>query len=139
MQIIIKFLHILWTSPNSLVGLFFGSLGLVTGGKVQRKRGVLEFHGGAVTWLLRHLPINAAAMTLGHTIMGQDVECLRAARNHEHVHVRQYECWGPMFLPAYFLSSLYMWVIKRDPYRDNPFEVEAYAKESINFDAPEED
>ncbi len=128
----------IWASPNSLIGLSIGLLGMVTGGKVQKERGVLEFHGGAVTWLLKRLPINAAAMTLGHTIMGRDLRCLKAARNHEHVHVKQYERWGPIFLPAYFLSSLYMWIIKRDPYRDNPFEVEAYAKESINFDDPDQ-
>lgn len=134
MQKIIKILAIIWTSPNSLIGLLLGALGLLTGGKVQVKRGVLEFYGGAITWLLRRLPINATAMTLGHTIVGQNPTGLRAARNHEHVHVRQYERWGPLFLPAYLLSSLYLWVIKRDPYLDNPFEVEAYEKESINFD-----
>lgn len=116
-----------------------GVLGILTGGKVQVKRGVLEFYGGAITWILRRLPINALAMTLGHTIIGQHANGLKAARNHEHVHVRQYERWGPLFLPAYLLSSLYLWVINRDPYRDNPFEVEAYAKASINFDQPDQE
>lgn len=137
-QKIIKIVAIIWTSPNSLIGLLVGLLGIVTGGKVQLKRGVLEFYGGAITHILRRLPINAIAMTLGHTIIGQTANGLNAARNHEHVHVRQYERWGPLFLPAYLLSSLYLWAVKRDPYRDNPFEIEAYAKESINFDNDQE-
>jgi hypothetical protein len=28
--------------------------------------------------------------------------------------------------PAYLLSSLYLWLAGRNPYRDNPFEREAY-------------
>ena len=78
-------------------------------------------------------------MTLGHVIIGQNPYYLNAARNHEYIHVQQYERWGPFFVPAYLLSSLYLWVIKRDPYRDNPFEIEAYAKESINFENEDED
>jgi hypothetical protein len=41
------------------------------------------------------------------------------------VHVRQYERWGPLFVPAYLVSSLVLWLRGRDPYWDNPFEVEA--------------
>ena len=65
-------------------------------------------------------------MTLGHVILGQDLDCLRYSRRHEHVHVRQYERWGPFFLPAYLLASFILWLRDRDPYRDNPFEREAY-------------
>jgi hypothetical protein len=49
-------------------------------------------------------------------------------RSHELVHVRQYERWGVLFIPAYLLCSLVLWLTGRDPYRDNPFEREAYAK-----------
>lgn len=133
MRLLIQLILRIWASPYSLLGLVIGFLGLATGTKLQLVRGVLEFHGGFVTWLLKKTPVNAVAMTLGHTILGQSADYLQAARNHEHVHVKQYERWGPFFVPAYLLSSLYLWVIKRDPYRDNPFEVEAYAKESIDF------
>jgi hypothetical protein len=44
------------------------------------------------------------------------------------VHVRQYERWGPLFVPAYLLSSLVELLRGRRPYRDNWFEREAYGK-----------
>lgn len=65
-------------------------------------------------------------MTLGHVILGQSLADLEAARRHEWVHVRQYQRWGPLFLPAYLGCSLYLWWMGRDFYRDNPFEIEAY-------------
>jgi hypothetical protein len=43
------------------------------------------------------------------------------------VHVRQYERWGPAFLPAYLLSSLLQLLRGRNPYRENHFERQAYA------------
>ena len=118
----------LWTLPNSLIGLMAGTLGLLTGGKCQRKRGCLEFYGGVVKWILMRLGSHGGvlAMTLGHTIMGQDQDGLALTRDHEHVHVRQYERWGPFFLPAYLGCSAWLWLRKKDCYRDNPFEVEAY-------------
>ncbi|MCA9045877.1 MAG: hypothetical protein KDA69_16235, partial [Planctomycetaceae bacterium] len=76
--------------------------------------------------LLKRTPIGAAAMTLGHVIIGLDAEVLDRCREHEWVHVRQYERWGPLFLPAYLGCSLYLWLVGRDAYRENPFEVEAY-------------
>jgi len=66
-------------------------------------------------------------MTLGHSILGRNRDALAIARDHEQVHVRQYECWGPLFIPAYLGCSGLMWIRGRDPYRDNPFEVEAFA------------
>ena len=116
----------LWASPASLIGVTVGLLGLVTGGAVQVRRGVLEFHGGAVTWSLSRMWIRARAMTLGHTILGRSVHDLNVTRDHEHVHVKQYERWGPFFIPAYLLCSLVLWFQRRNPYLDNPFEVEAF-------------
>ena len=68
-------------------------------------------------------------MTLGHVILGIDGATLDSARLHEQVHVRQYERWGPLFLPAYFASSLVQLLRGRRPYLDNHFEREAYAKD----------
>lgn len=65
-------------------------------------------------------------MTLGHVILGQHRQGLAWTRDHEQVHVRQYERWGPFFIPAYLGISLVLWFQGRDPYRDNPFEVEAF-------------
>ena len=82
----------LWVFPNSFLGLFVGLLGLATGGKWQWRRGCVEFYGGFVTWLLVRLRV--MAMTLGHTIIGQEEKELEIVRDHEQVHVRQYERWG---------------------------------------------
>jgi hypothetical protein len=122
-----RILYYIWAFPNSLIGLSVGALGLVSGGRCQLTGGCLEFHGGMVTWLLQHINANGVlAMTLGHTIIGQNSNVLQIARDHEHVHVRQYERWGPLFIPAYLGCSAYLWFQKKDCYRDNPFEVEAY-------------
>ena len=128
-RIWIRWLLIAWASPNSMIGLFLGVLALLSGGGVQIRRGCVEFHGGFVEWALSLLlgGEGASAMTLGHTILGQTPTMLNLSRNHEHVHVHQYERWGPFFLPAYFGSSLILWVRGRDCYLENPFEVEAYA------------
>lgn len=119
----------LWTSPNSLIGLAVGLLTLATGGQAQVRRGVLEFHGGFARWLLERLPPRGIiAMTLGHTVLGITAAALDVARDHEHVHVRQYERWGPLFLPAYGLCSLAAWWRGERAYRDNYFEREAYGE-----------
>ena len=67
-------------------------------------------------------------MTLGHVIVGLDQSCLDRSRDHEHVHVRQYERWGPFMLPIYLIASLVLYLRGRDAYLDNPFEREAYEK-----------
>lgn len=89
---------------------------------------VWEFHGGWLNGLLRHVPIagGAAAMTLGQTVIARTEFDLEFSREHELVHVAQYERWGPLFVPAYFLCSAWLWLRGRDPYFENPFEVEAY-------------
>ncbi len=121
-------LAIAWAAPASLLGLAAGLAGLSTGGRVRRSGRTLEFWGGAVTWLLRHGPYirGALALTLGHVILGQTARELDRCREHELVHVRQYERWGPAFLPAYLGCSLVLWLRGRDHYLDNPFEAEAF-------------
>jgi len=70
-------------------------------------------------------------MTLGHTILGQTKDALHITRDHEHVHVRQYERWGPFFIPAYFFASGLAWMRGGNSYRDNVFEIEAYDKADL--------
>ena len=65
-------------------------------------------------------------MTLGHTVLGRTAWDLDLCRDHEMIHVRQYERWGPAFLPAYLGCSAYLWIRGRNFYHDNPFEREAY-------------
>src|SRR4051812_47990937 len=123
-------LGIVWASPYSLVGLLIGIVGLCTGGQARVRGRTIEFHGGAAKWFVSHLPGGqfVLAFTLGHTILGQTDASLAIARAHELVHVRQFERWGPLLGPAYLLCSLVLWLRGRDPYRDNPFEREAFGE-----------
>jgi hypothetical protein len=128
MSHLVRILAIAWASPYTLIGLTIGLLGLCFGGQVQRRGRVLEFHSGGVKWFLHRLPLGqfTLAMTLGHTVLGQTEAALDISREHELVHVRQFERWGIFFGPAYLGSSLALWLMGRRPYRDNPFEREAY-------------
>lgn len=76
------------------------------------------------------LPGGASALTLGHVVLARDAECHERTRIHERVHVRQVERWGLFFLPAYLLCSFWLLLRGRNPYRDNPFEIEAYRLEA---------
>jgi len=100
----------------------------VFGASVRVVRGALEFSGGWIGGRLCHpasrFPFRA--ITFGHVVLGTDAAALDAARDHEHVHVRQYEAWGPFFLPAYLASSAWQVVCGRRCYRDNWFERQAY-------------
>lgn len=121
-----------WVAPNTLTGLLAGVLMLLGGGRVEAVAGVVEFSGGALGMLARALPapMRFCAITLGHAILCTSAAELAAVRKHEHVHVRQYERWGPLFLPAYLCASLWALARGRRPYRDNRFEREAYAGET---------
>jgi hypothetical protein len=131
-----RLLGYVWTSPWTAVGFAIGLAGVATGGRMRRRGRVIEFHGGAVTWLLNRLTRSdfRIAMTLGHTILGQTDAALDISREHEMVHVRQYERWGPFFIPAYLGSSLVLLLAGRDAYRDNPFEREAFGEGDCHHD-----
>jgi hypothetical protein len=115
----------LWAAPTTLVGLLLVLLSLVSGGRVRRRGGVLECSGGAARALLDSRPMRAGAITLGHVVAAVDDRTLERYRAHELVHVRQAERWGPLFLPAYLAAGLWAGLRGRNPYRDNPFEIEA--------------
>lgn len=108
----LRVLGILWTLPNTLIGLIGGGVGLFFGASVQfsRRDSALVFHrwpwgpGGAITF----------GNTILHTGDTLDSECLtyehRAGRcdhprikigDHERAHVYQYMVLGPLFLPLY--------------------------------------
>lgn len=126
MKRVARFFAIFWAAPCSALGAAVAAAALASGGKVRRVGTVLEIYGGAASWLLERLPVEPFAMTLGHTVLGRNGAALDVAREHELVHVRQYERWGPFFIPAYLLASLGLWLAGRDAYRENPFEIEAY-------------
>jgi hypothetical protein len=115
-----------------LLGLLAGLVMLCCGGQVQLVFGVAEFSGGLLGVAAGALPgcVRFSAITLGHVILGLGRAEVSAARAHEHVHVRQYEVWGPLFLLAYAGSSLWQIARGRRFYRDNFFERQAYAAEA---------
>jgi len=120
----------LWVAPTTALGLLFVPVAIVSGGRMRVVEGVLELYGGAVSGFLRYctpLRGGASAMALGHVVLGRSRQLLDFTRAHERVHVRQAERWGPLFIPAYFLLSLLIFVRGGRAYEDNPFEREAYA------------
>jgi hypothetical protein len=129
--VVLRVLGIVWASPYTLLGLAIGFLGVCTGGHVRLRGGAIEFFGGAVKWLVIRLPTGqfTLAITLGHVILGQTDAALDVAHDHERIHVRQYERWGPLMGPAYLGCSAVLWLLGRRAYRDNLFEREAYDKD----------
>jgi hypothetical protein len=114
-----------WAFPATVAGALLALAARASGGRMRVVDGVLEAHGGMVTPLLRHaIPIRggASAMTLGHVVVGRDPGCLERTRAHEREHVRQFERWGPAFIPAYLIASLVAAARGGHYYRDNAFE-----------------
>ena len=105
--------------------------GCVQEGKFVAWGPMLEFWGGAVTVFMNSRVVRARGMTLGHVIIGVAGPTLESIRLHEWVHVRQYERWGPLFIPAYLISSALLWVAGRNPYWENPFEKEAFDEDRL--------
>lgn len=109
-------LGMLWTAPNTLLGLLAGSAALAFGARATLRRTDLAivFHG--VPWG------PGGALTLGNVVLhtGEDLathcftyahqagECREPAillSDHERAHVLQAMVLGPLFLPAYLLSG----------------------------------
>jgi hypothetical protein len=125
----------LWAFPTTVLGLILALATIFSGGGARIVDGVLEIYGGASEFYLRRIVGlvmrgGASAMTLGHVVLGRDIDLLEVTRAHERVHVRQCERWGPLFVPVYLLSSLTVWLKGGRPYEDNFLEREAFAKTS---------
>ena len=117
-----------WAAPATLVGLVIAGAALAAGARARVVDGVVEVGGGACGRALVRWPrvLRFQAITFGHVILGRDHAVLARLRDHERVHVRQYERWGPLFLPLYAAASAWALLRGRDPYRDNRFEAEAF-------------
>jgi hypothetical protein len=95
-------LRFVWTLPNTLLGLLAGAL------TFQRPRiveGALVFDRGprGLTAVMR--AFDRAAMTVGYVIVSSEpVE--GTLLRHEVEHIRQYERWGPFFIPVYLLLAI---------------------------------
>lgn len=97
------------------------------------RRGVVGFTGRLIDVIFERLPIQPIAMTLGHVVLARNQDCFVITLPHELVHVRQYERWGPLFIPAYLCCSAIISARGGDSYRDNPFEQEAFQKVPENM------
>jgi hypothetical protein len=109
--------RIVWAAPWSVVGLLLSLL-------FRRRyisRGVVLAEGAS--WP-RKLGWRYRAITFGHVVLSVD-ELDPETFDHELVHVKQYERYGPMFVPLYLVESLRALLGRRHPYRDNRFEIEA--------------
>lgn len=94
--------------------------------------GVLEIHGGFVSFVLRHfIPLKGevAALTLGHVVLGRDKKSLAVSRLHERAHVRQYEAFGPFFLFVYLAASIRAMIKGEGAYQGNYLEKKAMQAE----------
>jgi hypothetical protein len=117
----------LWPLPVTAAGLVLVGVVRLTGGSSRVIEGTVEAWGGFCSWIFeRALARKAACMTIGHVILGLAEHHLTRMRRHEHVHVRQYEKWGALFVPLYLGSSFIAWMQGKNLYRDNIFEREAY-------------
>jgi hypothetical protein len=134
---LIRIAKILWVSPCTLVGFVFAAIVLLTGGRIRRSFGVFEItfrdnyapHNPPARWL----PFRA--ITLGHVIIAITRPELDRLREHEYIHVQQYESWGVFFFVAYAASSAWQLTRGRSAYWDNCFEVEARARSSESKEA----
>ena len=122
-------LKYIWASPASAIGVCAACFAGLAGAEVKRVSGVLEVSLAPRSAMLCNavtcLPF--AAITLGHIVIARNAQQQAALRQHERVHVAQYELWGPLFLLAYPLESLFQLLRGRQPYQDNRFEIAARA------------
>ena len=119
----------IWASPATAIGVCAACFAGLLGAEVKRVSGVLEVslapRRAVLCKAVACLPF--AAITFGHVVIACSAQQQAAHRQHERVHVAQYELWGPLFLLAYPLESLFQWLSGRRPYLDNRFEMAARA------------
>lgn len=107
---------VLWTSPNSMIGLLAGSAALMFGARAQwnSREFALVFHhwpwgpGGAITFgnVILHTGANldGHCRTYEHRARHCEHPPVRLG-DHERAHVLQYMVLGPLFLPVYLLCG----------------------------------
>lgn len=123
-----RWLAYAWASPTTCLGLALVPFA-IAGGHIKVVDGVIECAGPFLKRTLSRLGPHGgiAALALGHVVVGQDADSLEWTRPHERVHVRQCECLGPFFVPAYVLASVIAALSGGRPYLDNYFERQARA------------
>jgi len=116
-----------WASPCTLAALPLALACILSGASVRLASGVLEVAGGRTASWVSRLPrsLRFSVITFGHVILADTDVALESHREHERVHVRQYERWGILFIPLYGGSCLIQLLRGLDPYTDNHFERQA--------------
>ena len=108
-------LGFVWTSPNTVIGLI---LGLFTFQRPRLAHGAVLFDRAPRGLTALMLRANRVAMTIGFVIVSaRPLEGVLLA--HERQHVRQYEVWGPLFIPVYLVLAIGY------GYRRHPMEIRA--------------
>ncbi|MGC1550368.1 MAG: hypothetical protein WA777_17750 [Rhodanobacter sp.] len=116
-----QILGMVWTSPNTVIGIVAGLVGMLFGAAVHwhRRECALIF---CRMPFFRIAGVAAGALTLGNVILytgnDLDVPCHTYAHragyavelpvmlaDHERAHVYQYMALGPLFLPIYLLCG----------------------------------
>ena len=130
----LRFFRYLWPAPITLLAAGAALLAGEAGASLALRDGILEASGGPLGPILRRIypPMAIGAITLGHVVLAQDAKSLGRSRQHEQVHVRQYERWGVVFPLAYLVASGWALLSGGDPYRDNRFEREAFAADQLD-------
>lgn len=119
----LRLLLLIWPAPWTLLGLALALCMRAAGGRWRLRDGALEAYGGRLgAWAARS-PF--AAITWGHVILATSAKEAVRLGAHERSHVRQYEAWGPLFVPAYLLAGAWQWLNGRSAHADNPFERQA--------------
>lgn len=107
--------EVLWTLPNTLIGLV---LGLLSFQRPRLEPGAIVFDRAARGFLWAFGITGYRAITYGHVILSR-VPLDGGLLRHELHHVAQYEVLGPLYLPTYVA----IWLVRG--YRRHPFEEEA--------------
>jgi hypothetical protein len=109
-------LGVLWTLPNTLLGLLLGVAGVAFGARMRWQRRELALvvrcwpwgHGGALTLgnVIVHTGehLDTPCLTYAHRA-GRGIEPPVSLADHERAHVYQYMLLGPLFLPLYLLCG----------------------------------
>jgi hypothetical protein len=116
LRLALHVLGMLWTAPNTALGLVAGSIGIAFGAHAHlRTRDLaLVFHripwgpGGALTLgnVILHTgdTLDSPCVTYAHRA-GHGEEAPIVLVDHERAHVLQYMALGPLFLPLYLLCG----------------------------------
>lgn len=125
----LRILGHIWALPTSLIGLVLA----VFGGAMPYRflpGGLWQWESAFGFWYWLHSR-GFAATTFGHiSLFGAKYLDNTVMQKHEGEHLEQAMRWGPLFLPAYGIASLWAWAHGGDIYADNAFEKAARAKET---------